>query len=702
MSYYQLDIEKLYELYDKEDYEGISKEISESYDSGYSFIIEMARIWDENVHFFEGDQHIYYNEVTRQYEVIPTTKFNEFIPRPVTNHLFPIVNTLTSLLTRQKPQASVRENSTDDADINRARLGDAVLDTKWEMDSETMNHVLAAKSALLVGTVYRKDFWDTTGLATVDIPDEKTKTKKTLPLGDNAVSIRSPFEVIPDLNEINNIDKGTHVLEGSVQTVEWVKQNYDKTEKGYTGKAKDVKPNKDFSTVLNYVEKLKGSTGQSGQNPSNESAENRVTVIEIYLRPIKKHPRGLTIVQADDKVVYAGDTIYTYGNGVNWHPYTDFKFDIHPFRQPGISLAEQLVPLQRRYNAIDSLIILNRMTMASPQWLIPSGCRVPNGFINGAPGLNIPYVPGIGGMKPEKVLGAALDASVYREKEKCLEEMHMIAGDNEVMQGLRPEGVNTAAGLNILLEQSYSKYSPLIQGWEKFIERGQVKKLNIIRRKYKEPRKELISRIKSMNKDNLEVQIDDTFTGEALGDNIDIRVEAGSSLPRSKVVEQSNLKELAQAGLFGPLDPMQNPLANKEFLSKFGINKFPTPTDADVNKQKWENSLIRQKKFDQVVVDPMDNHGIHKAVIEDWMKQPEFKIRVGEDAFKFAVQHKAEHENAEMMTQMQQMQQQQQAAMPPEGAKRLPAAPAGQNAPGGQPPPPPPEGVAGNDMAGMQ
>ena len=668
MSVKQLDIDKIYELYEKgdedPDFHGIAGEIESVSGDTYGYLQQLASIWEENIHFYEGDQYIYFDDKLKKFQPFPVTKFTDFVPRPVTNFIFPIVNTISSLLTRNKPQASVIPNSDEDGDKNRAKLADVVIDAKWEIDNEALNYLLFVQIAMLCGTVYRKDYWDTSGLASI-----KDSGGKKIPLGDNEVGIRTPFEVIPDINSFNNMDDGLFVLEQHVQSLSWIQSNYDRKGNGYTGMASKVRENTSLSTLLTYSERLKTSAGSGGHSDGSTTMKNSATVTEAYIRPIRKHPKGLLVVIADNKVLYIGDSPYVYGSGDNWHPYTEFKYQLHGFRHHGLTLVEHLVPLQRRINSIDALIILTRMTMASPIWLIPNNCLVSPGVIVNRPGFQLHYKPGIGGTKPETIYGKGLDSSVWKERQEAVQEMHIIAGDNEVLQGIRPAGVNTASGLNMLLEQSYGKFSPMVEAWEKFIEKGQTKKINLIRNKYKEPRKEFARKLKMYNKDILGVQIDDFFTGKDLGDNVDVRVEAGSSLPRSKVVEQSQLQELAGMGMLGQLDPMSNPVGNGAFLKKFGVNKFPTQNNRDVDRAKWENDLIRQKAFEQVKILESDDDKIHMDILDDVIKRPEFD-RLEQEVQEVYFEHRAAHEEsaaqkqaAAMQAQMEQAMQQQMAMM---------------------------------------
>ena len=650
----QLDIKKIYDSYDnlqepekqEEAYSTISTEAREIYVTNRSYMNVMARVWDECIHFYEGDQHLRYSESLNLYQPVPENKYNKFIPRPVTNYIFPTTNTMVSLLTKSRPEISVWRNSDKAEDINRAALADKLLDAKWEIDRESMNYATAAKIKLMLGTVYRKDYWDTTGVQTIKIPKPQVEGMPQefdeLPLGETAVNVLSPFEVIPDFhNAINCLDDGYYVMQAGLYDVNWIKNNYGKEGDGYTGKGLLITPDEDLNNVLYYFERLKGSSGHNGQIGERVDSKNSAVMFELYIRPDLNHKKGLMIVIANSKVLYIKECKYTLDNGKNWHPYSMDRYEQHPFRHHGLGMVEQIIPPQKRVNSIDALIILNRMTNAIPQWLMPLGCLVKDSYVSGAPGLIIDYNAGAG--TPTRLPGSALDGSVYREREEAKATIHELAGDNEVLQGLRPAGVGTAAGLNLLLEQSQSKFTGTVLSQEKFIEESQTKKMNLMCKFYKEPRPELINRIKAYNKENTAVEIDDLFTGQMLGDNIDVRVEVGSTMPRSKVVEQQNLKDLAAQQVFGPLDPMSNPMGNKEFLKRFDIKGFPMPTAKDLDRAEWENDLLRQAKFDQVEVMPFDEPVIHWKVVIDAMKGKEFyqvnSPQVVEEFLKHALGH---------------------------------------------------------------
>lgn len=619
-----LDLQKIdqMDLSSPESLSQLAIMIDDCYKGSQSYMHALAMKWEESIRFFMGDQYIRYVRERRGFEPIPETKYNEFIPRPVTNFILPIVQTLTSLFTRQKPNASVFENSRDSQDINAAKLAGRIQDAKWESDEEQIKLIKAAVIAIICGHVFRKDYWDST-LGPVS-------SLLSGPVGDNAVDILDPFRIIPDLQS------GSYFIETTIHPISWIKSQYGVQGPGYTGLADSIKEEENLSGVMELHNRLRTSIGFSTDAPGFRSGENTLkghsVLLEAYIHPTQRYRNGLMVVVSNRKTLFVNNSPYFNPNiPDSWHPYTDCPYQNHPFRFHGISLVEQLIPLQKRLNAIDSLIILNRMTMAMPQWLIPTGSMAPEGYISGQPGLNIPHTPGL---EPKKVQGVGLPGDIYKERQSIIEEMYRIAGTNEVVDGQRPDGVNTASGLNLLLEQSFSKFSPFTQAWEKFLEKGQTKKLMLIASKYREPRPDFINRLKSLNKENLDIEIKD-FVGADLRDNVSVRIEAGSSLPRSKAAEQSSYKELAGMGLFGALDPVSNPIGNKQFLEKFGVTPIENQMNMDVEKAKWVVSVlvgINRGELPPTAYppfDPIDNVDIQFSILSNKMKTPEFKDTLG-------------------------------------------------------------------------
>lgn len=612
-----IDIEEIYDLWDNVKSGSKSQKALDSYNKIYSILHDVymdygsfrsqrAKIIEKNVYFYNNEMYLDYDEVIKNYKISPRTKFNDYIPRPVTNLIMPRVDTIASLFTRRKPQARVIENSSKREDINKARFSDWLLDAKWEIDNEVINSLDMIYMALIAGTVYRKDAWNPDSVRSLVL-----EKGKKIPLGDTYTNLYSPLEIICDYTNGNrNIDNGDFIMETGLTTVDKIKREFSSKEKGYTGLEKDVSKNKDVSYSLNILNRLKVTSNQHSQDVDTENATIR---FECYIKPIKGYEKGLMIVAAGDKIVYIDECKYTLEDGSNWHPYTDFTWAKDPFSHLGLSLVEMLTSLNERYNAIDALIILNRRLNVSPQWIYKQGSMISNQRFNGAPGAAYSYK---GDIPPQRLSGMSLDVSVWKEKEDIKLRMTEISGDNEVLSGQRPEGVTTASQMNMLLEQSYGKFNPKTARWENTWQRIASKKLNNMRKFYKEPREDIIQQIQSTNPKVPRTVIEDFFTddGISIGDNVQVRIEAGSSLPRSDAVIQETYKEMAKGGMLGNLDPMLNPLGNKEFLRKMNIDKFPNQTNKHVDRAQWENDALRQGRKNEVDVFPVDNPSLHFQV----------------------------------------------------------------------------------------
>lgn len=615
--------------------------------SNHSYMTNLAKVWDTNIRFFEGDQWIYYDSAKKTNVSIPIIEgTNDFIPRPVTNLIAPSIMTIVSVFTKNKPTALVFPNSDQDSDMQAARVAEAILDTKWEVDDEARKHVRAMTLALLCGTVFRKDYWDPTATTTT-IQPIGGGTQDTMAIGDTKIEMLTPFEVYPD------IYGGNYYFEAKVVPIETIRQVYGKMGKGYTGRAEEVKPDRTYNSVLQYRENLRtltasGMTYGAGQSGGSNSSETAV-LVEAYIRPTRTFPKGLMVVQAGGIPLFCADSPY-YDPRVeeSWHPYTPYTWLTSPTRFHGISLAEQIVPLQRRINGIDSFTMLNNMSMINPIWMINKASNIPEGYINGRSGLHVYYT----GEAPQRLPGIGLPSDIYKEREKLVNDIHYIVGDNQVLHGENPTGVNTASGLQLLMEQSAGKFNPYYTNWEKFIELGQQKKLLLIAKNYVQQRPDFLQKIKTFSRNSNSIDIKN-FLGADLRDNFTIRIEAGSSVPRSKLVEQQQLLDLQKLGLLGDVSPQGNPVANQKFLEKFGVSQFQGITNPDLQKANFVVGVLKQindnklPDSDYPPLLPFENVDIHMQTLVDEMKRPEFKDPKG------AFQHKFEELNQAKEAQMQ-------------------------------------------------
>ncbi len=670
-SYEDLDLS---EIKNKE-HEKLASNIETYYTQDLSDKLLRAYTWDESIRFFDGDQHIEYNLTTNKFQQVTVNRNNNFIPRPITNLILPIVRTVTSQLTKRKPQAKVRANSKDPRDLAAGKVGDMVLDVKHEELREDEKNMEKAYWGTICGTVFKKIFWNDASAKVLRIPrmekvpqeimdeagspvpqvdeagqpvtdelgtplnqtedveqqavgEDGEPSSDEFNVGDVDTAIVPPYNIAFSQSARSPLEFGW-IMEYSVQKIDWVQRMYDKEGKGYTGEAKNIKAEKDLSTILQLEYRLRTLVGRRSGGLYSTGAggyidiENSTVLKEYYSAPTTKHPKGRMVIVASGKTLFSDDNPYydpRYAD--SWNPYVEWRFELVPGRAWGKGLVEELVPLNRRVNAIDSIVVLNRKTMAIGQWLIPEGSGVPNGYINGRPGLNIPYRPvGANGAKPEKIDGTPLPQQVYQEREQTVVDMKRIGMTQDVLEGTNPQGVKTAYQLEQLLENALAQMGGVFQRWEKSYEREEIKKLLLISKRYKEPREEFGRKLKAINKGITDIELD-MFMGADLRDNVDVRVEANSSIPRSKAGENAVIRELVQGKV---LDVVANPANKREFMDKMGIKGFDLQSSPDLQRAQWENSIIENGRMEDLIVkpeEPMVDPATGEPVIDPNTGQP--------------------------------------------------------------------------------
>lgn len=694
MSLNDLDLSKI----DSSDLNKIASTIETFYKTDSQQKAYLSYHW-ELVHLMlDGQQWLVYDGNVQSggmWRRLSPSPANEYIPRPVTNYLFDAYQTLKGYLLKNKPRSTIRPNTQTYRDKIAAKIGELILETNYERLREAYNYEYAAACLVTYGTVFKKDYWDSSYSNTVKVPrmterpvmDPMTgmptgemeevpeidpmsgeEVFDEIPLGDANTCIVEPYRIAIDPLAAN-LHEARWIAEYSIRPIEWVMENYDKQEPGYTGLAKEIKPEKTLPNAMRRFFQLKTSSGvrntmmglsTTGQG-NDEMVENAVVVKEVYERPTAKYPKGRLIVVANNKTLYVSDSPYQGPDQGDWHPYSECRWEIVPGRFWGKGPLDNAVEIQRQINSIDSIIILTRKTMAVPQKLVPQG-SVSKGSWTGQPGQQVDYRPGPNGEKPENIPPIGVDDQVFAERQQRVDDLKAVTGAVDILKGDKPPGVTAASALSLLFEVGTGKLFPILDRWKQFVESSQKKQLRLIANKYKEPRPDFIQMLISRNKELTEDQLKN-FIGRDLYDNCDVRIEAASSIPKLKAAEHAYLLELAQLGVLN----LENPANKKEFLDRFGIQGFDHDYGKDAQRASWENSVI-----DNIAIEPeqhpivlqTDNHEIHIAMHSDRTKEPAF-LDLPFEVQQAYFAHIHEHEQAIAEAKQQQMMEAAMMGQPP-------------------------------------
>lgn len=683
-----------------DDYSRLVQDVNNFYQQDSTVKNQLTWHWERVQLFLDGKHWVVYEGdalTGGMWKKLNVSESNKYIPRPVTNYIYDSYQTLKSYVIKNKPRSAITPNTPTNKDKNAAKIGNLILDCNWERLHEEDLYETAAANLITYGTIFKKSYWDTSAINMVKVPkmqmvpvtdpntgmqvgetqapvfDPVTKEQQydMLPLGDVSSYIVEPHRMALDPLAMH-LHEAKWIMEYSIQPLSWIKETYGKEGEGYTGKAVEVKPEKNLNQSLRRWFTLKTSSGvkdsissASTTASSDVMVDNSAVVKEYYERPSAENPKGRLIVVAGEECVFSGPSPYEGNEQGDWHPYSCCRAEIVPGRFWGKSPLDEAIEVQKRINSIDATVVLTRKTQAIPQRLIPIGCGIVKGQSTGRPGQEYFYRPGPGGEKPENMHAAGVDGSVFQERAQCVEDLRNITGAIDILKGDRPPGVNAASALSLLYEVGTGKLYPLLDRWKKFVESDQKKQLKLIGRMYKEPRPEFIRMVKSKNTDLSDFEIDQ-FIGSDLYDNFNVVVEAGSNVPKLQAAHQARLMELAQAGFLN----LQNAANRVQFQQEMGIIGYDSDIEPDRKRAQWENDLldnIQNSPEHKPIVLEIDKHAFHIEEHETRMKSPAF-IALPIEVQMAYMQHIQEHRNFQQQQLMAQMLQMQ-AMAPQMGAK---------------------------------
>lgn len=659
----------------------LSGEINDIFNEDMRLKSSLLKVWQQNIHFLNGQQTMEFDQFQRKFQNVPVLNNRSNRPQVyVTNEIEPVVRTLVSFLTRNKPKArAYPSDPDDDASVRRARIAELVIDATWDVDREYDRYVQAAYWLFTVGTVFRKDYWDASARGQIHLPavdpmagqmqtqmDQQTGPDQVDPQetngqsginnviqgprhwGDMAASILTPLQMAVDF-PVTEFSSADWLMEYSMQKVDWVQEQYNIKAPGYTGRIGEVKAQENFGKALEADLRFRFQTPMVAA--AKPTPHNMCVMKEFYQAPkanmpwnqnTNAKPRGRLIVVAHNITLYDGPSSY------NWHPYTACTYEPFLGRFWGKSLVEQLVSSQRRLNEINGVVLENSQTMANPQWSVYDG-SVPEGSISGKGGLVVKWKRvGDQVVAPQKMPGVPLPAQYFQERTGLIDQIVRIAGTNAILQGTPPAGISAAAGLQLLLENAQSQHGPLMNNWELFYERSQTVKLQNFQRFGREARTDLVQYLKRLRKDISDLDID-AITGDMLEDEVSVSIEAGSSIPKSQAARQSQLMELGKMGVLG--DIVHDPIVNQQFLSEFGITEFNQSTSAEWEKIKWENG--RMLKGQPASPSPFDNHQLHLPQHIAEIQKPSFIEGASPQAQQAFQEHIAWHQQRQGAAQQQ-------------------------------------------------
>jgi len=177
-----------------------------------------------------------------------------------------------------------------------------------------------------------------------------------------------------------------------------------------------------------------------------------------------------------------------------------------------------------------------------PQMLAPVGSLRQR--ITDEPGAIFEYNP-VAGRVPEQMPLPGLPAYVFDHLQDIGARLRDMFGLNEVVEGSVPPNVEAGVAIDLLQEAASDRLAPQILMMEKSLERAGNLMLELAQQYYQEPRILMLKGPGSKPKV-------ERFESADIIAGVQIKVEAGSGLPRTRAGKQARVMQMLQMGIISP------------------------------------------------------------------------------------------------------------------------------------------------------
>jgi len=537
------------------------------------------RMWLLSMAYIASKQYTFFNATTHQ--------LMDLLKRPgerrvVDNQLLPKWKRQIADLIKNDPEMSVVPNTTEEEDLQAAKIGDKVLKFWWRNGHMKRTIRLLAVWLYTTGNVFVEDMWDTSiG------PHQMNKDTGVLEYeGDVRCVLWSPFEVVvPAMGLFNGeMDDLPWVETYTWKTLSWMEDFFG------VGKVKDVKPETRPAndTTLNTL---------FGGTSSKDSELTRGAMLhEFKIKPCPEFKKGMHAYGANGIILLRED--YPYKE----YPIEHFKDIELAGNFWGASTTEHAIQLQNRWNRTHNSIDTFNEVMGKGKWLAPKNSSL-EVEPNDQHGEIVSYNPVLG-HKPEHVTVKSLPGTYELVLGSTRASLENLYSQHEVSRGTNKSDIRSGDMLEILREQDAHGNIPSHMVFEEALERLARRVLRRIQQGYTNTRT-----VKIKGKDSQwEVM---AFKGADLRDNTDVSVRRQSSLPDSRRAREAQIMEKFTQGLYG--DP-RDPTVRREVMNMLQdaiVEDVFSDTRLDETVARNENMLIYTNQVEQVRTNPYDGHVTH-------------------------------------------------------------------------------------------
>lgn len=521
------------------------------------------------------------------------------------NWVQPHIRTAAAHLQKSRPALSCVPVTTDDKDVQAARIGDRFIKAEWESQQMPIKRI--EKSIWMIATG--------TGIWHIYFDPSQGPVNQGVPIGQICTETLNPFKVVFEPNRTDYRKCRWAIMTQRLPIDEIIEKYGDSYSQLNNGKPLTLAGNEHSQKNCNF-----GNTDAFDIFETNYSAMmgiDRTTIDDgewadidtLYYLPTKQYPEGIYAIACESKVLYSGPYPYPF---LDHLPFCIFREIPSPWRFYGEGSASHVMRAQENYiylRKMERRIIRN---FANPKWLLPKGLRINKDKLIDERERFISY-DAKNGQHPELISGANPPQTLANAMERARDEGMRASGINEASMGQAPQGITAGRALLALQEQDATRLGITVELNEREYSRWGTIVLQMAKNFYKEERKYHIAG------DGMAGMLN-TFNMADLSTCEDVICQPGSAMPQNRAAKQETAISFYQLGILGnPQDP--ETMVRLRKILEFGqIEDIHDDDGLDDQKATLENQQLAEIAAQTAAVMQMQGISIEMLPPEQLMQ----------------------------------------------------------------------------------
>ena len=359
-------------------------------------------------------------------------KLNKFI----VNHLRDLTETKVSQMTRLKPAVEVLPSNDEYEDRASAKVVGLLIKHLFYINNLDYMIQKMHREARIFGETYlfidyNENAGDLApeyvaarneGIDKITLEDgTEIDTSKPIRTGDVTYETELPWRVL--LQRKSCIDEVEYNFRITVEEVDKLKDKYPE---------QAAKIRAEENLQLFDIENLE-----------DRFLEEHVVVYKFYHKKTEQVPHGMYIEFTKDAILNKEENKFSHEK-LNFVRLTDQDV---PNVLNGVSAYESILPLQKMYDNLSTLIAKNIYLTAHAKWVMPKGAAKIEQLGN-----DNTIVQYQGPVPPQLIQAAPNPAEVYTFREQIKQDMQTVYGSQGISRGEIPKGITAASALQFLNE----------------------------------------------------------------------------------------------------------------------------------------------------------------------------------------------------------------------------------------------------------